>query len=180
MPEAPQWLRILDILLGLIAILFGALLFLLPGFVVVYGIGMILGLGLIILGLWQIIKILLAKDRTKQDQIISIIIGFLMVIFGALFIAVPFFFPTLLVYIFSSAVLIIGLFLLVQGVMGKEIKQWIRILYIIFGIIALIIAIPAFVFPATWGIGLVSIIVSIAIIFFGALRLIIGISGDYT
>lgn len=180
MPEQAQWLRILDIILGLIAILFGALLFIVPGFIVVYGIGMILGIGLIILGIWQIAKIFLAKEIDMQARIISMIIGLLMVIFGALFIAAPSFFPTLLVYILSGAILIIGIFLLVQGGMGKEMTQWIRILYIIFGIIAIGIAIPAFILPATWGIDLVSIAVSIALIFFGALRLLVGLTGDYT
>ncbi|MFX1565201.1 MAG: DUF308 domain-containing protein [Promethearchaeota archaeon] len=180
MPEQAQWLRILDVILGLIAILFGALLFIVPGFIVVYGIGMILGIGLIILGIWQIAKIFLAKEIDMQARIISIFIGLLMVIFGGLFIAAPSFFPTLLVYILSGAILVIGLFLLVQGAMGKQMKQWMRILYIIFGIIAIGIAIPAFVLPATWGIDLVSIAVSIALIFFGALRLLIGLTGDYT
>jgi len=180
MSEQPQWLRILDIVLGLIAILFGVLLFIVPSFIVVYGIGFILGIGLIILGIWQIAKIFLAKDVEMNARIISMIIGLLMLIFGGLFVAAPSFFPTLLVFILSGAVLIIGLFLLVQGLMGKEMKQWIRILYIIFGIVAIGIAIPAFILPATWGIDLVSIAVSVALIFFGALRLLVGITGDYT
>jgi hypothetical protein len=180
MSEQPQWLRILDVLLGLIAIFFGALLFILPSFIVVYGIGFILGIGLIILGIWQMAKIFLAKDVEVNARIISMIIGLLMVIFGGLFVAAPSFFPTLLVFIFSGAVLIIGLFLLVQGAMGKEMKQWIRILYILFGIVAIGIAIPAFILPATWGIELVSIAISVALIFFGVLRLLVGIIGDYT
>lgn len=180
MPEIPQWLRILDVVLGLIAILFGALLFIMPSFIVVYGIGFILGIGLIILGIWQILKIILVKDLEMQTRFISLIIGLLMVIFGGLFVAAPSFFPILLVFILSGAVLIIGLFLLVQGAMGKEMVQWIRILYIIFGIIAIAIAIPSFVLPATWGIDLVSIAVSVALIFFGALRLLVGVTGDYT
>jgi uncharacterized membrane protein HdeD (DUF308 family) len=180
MADQAQWLRILDIILGLIAILFGALLFVVPSIIIVYGIGMILGIGLIILGLWQIVKIFIAQDVDMNAKLISIFIGLLMVIFGALFIAAPSFFPTLMVFILSGAILIIGIFLLVQGAMGKQLKQWIRILYIIFGIIAIGIAIPAFILPATWGLDLVSIAVSIALIFFGALRLLIGITGDYT
>ncbi len=180
MAEQAQWLRILDIILGLIAILFGALLFVVPSIIVVYGIGMILGIGLIILGLWQIVKIFIAKDVEMNAKIISIFIGLLMVIFGALFIAAPSFFPLLMVFILSGGILVIGIFLLVQGAMGKDMKQWIRILYIIFGIIAIGIGIPAFIFPATWGLDLVSMAVSIALIFFGALRLLVGITGDYT
>ncbi|MFX1319668.1 MAG: DUF308 domain-containing protein [Promethearchaeota archaeon] len=180
MAEQAQWLRILDIILGLIAILFGALLFLVPSIIVVYGIGMILGIGLIILGLWQIAKIFIAKDIDMNAKIISIFIGLLMVIFGALFIAAPSFFPLLMVFILSGGILIIGIFLLVQGAMGKAMKQWIRILYIIFGIIGIGIGIPAFIFPATWGLELVSMAVSIALIFFGALRLIVGVTGDHT
>lgn len=180
MPDQPQWLRVLDIVLGLIAILFGALLFILPSIIVAYGIGFILGIGLVILGLWQIIKIFLAKDIEMNARIISIIIGIIMVIFGGLFIAAPTFFPTILVFLLSGAILIVGIFLLVQGAMGKEMKQWIRILYLLFGIIAIGIAIPAFVFPMTWGLDLVSMAVSIALIFFGALRLLVGITGDYT
>lgn len=180
MPEVPQTLRILDIILGIIAIILGAFFFILPGFVVVYGLGLILGIGLILLGIWRNIKIFLAKELSMQDRMISIVIGLLMLIFGGLFIAAPSFFPTLLVYIFSGAVLIISILLLVQGAMGKELEKWTRIIYIIFGIIAIIIAVPAFILPATWGIELVSIAVSIALIFFGTLRLLIGITGDYT
>jgi len=180
MAEQAQWLRILDVILGLIAILFGALLFVVPSIIVVYGIGMILGIGLIILGLWQIVKIFIAKDVDMNAKIISVFIGLLMVIFGALFIAAPSFFPLLMVFILSGGILVIGIFLLVQGAMGKDMKQWIRILYIIFGIIAIGIGIPAFILPATWGLDLVSMAVSIALIFFGALRLLVGITGDYT
>ncbi len=180
MPDQPHWLRILDIILGVIAIVFGALLFIIPSFIVVYGIGFILGIGLIILGIWQIIKILLAQDIEMNARIISIIIGIIMVIFGGLFIAAPTFFPTILVFLLSGAILIVGIFLLVQGTMGKEMKQWTRILYLIFGIIAIVIAIPAFIFPATWGLDLVSMVVSLALIFFGILRLLVGIIGGYT
>ncbi|MFW9984275.1 MAG: DUF308 domain-containing protein [Candidatus Odinarchaeota archaeon] len=180
MPDQPQWLRILDVLLGIIAILFGALLFILPSVIVVYGIGFILGVGLVILGLWQIIKIFLAQDIEMNARIISVIIGVIMIIFGGLFIVAPSFFPTILVFILSSAILVVGIFLLVQSIMGKEMKQWIRILYLIFGIIAIGIAIPAFIFPATWGLDLVSMAVSIALIFFGILRLLVGIIGGYT
>ncbi|MDO8125363.1 MAG: DUF308 domain-containing protein [Candidatus Hermodarchaeota archaeon] len=180
MPDQPPWLRILDIILGVIAIVFGALLFILPSFIIAYGIGFILGIGLIILGLWQIIKILIAQDIEMNARIISIIIGIMMIIFGGLFIVAPTFFPTILVLLLSGAILIVGIFLLVQGAMGKEMKQWIRILYFLFGIIAIGITIPAFVFPMTWGLDLVSIAVSIALVFFGALRLIVGITGDYT
>ncbi|MFX0078442.1 MAG: DUF308 domain-containing protein [Candidatus Hermodarchaeota archaeon] len=180
MPDQPSWLRILDIILGVIAIVFGALLFIIPSFIVAYGIGFILGIGLIILGIWQIIKILLAQDVEMNARLISIIIGAMMAIFGGLFIAAPTFFPTILVFLLSSAILIVGIFLLVQGAMGKEMKQWTRILYLIFGIIAIVIAIPAFVFPATWGLDLVSMAVSLALIFFGVLRLLVGIIGGYT
>lgn len=180
MPDQPHWLRILDIILGVIAIVFGALLFIIPSFIVVYGIGFILGIGLIILGIWQIIKILLAQDIEMNARIISIIIGIIMVIFGGLFIAAPTFFPTILVFLLSGAILIVGIFLLVQGTLGKEMKQWTRILYLIFGIIAIVIAIPAFIFPATWGLDLVSMVVSLALIFFGILRLLVGIIGGYT
>ena len=180
MAEQAQWLRILDVILGLIAILFGALLFVVPSVIVVYGIGMILGIGLIILGLWQIVKIFIAKDVDMNAKLISVFIGLLMVIFGALFIAAPSFFPLLMVFILSGGILVIGIFLLVQGAMGKDMKQWIRILYIIFAIIAIGIGIPAFILPATWGLDLVSMAVSIALIFFGALRLLVGITGDYT
>ncbi len=180
MPDQPHWLRTLDIILGVIAIVFGALLFIIPSFIVAYGIGFILGIGLIILGLWQIIKILLAKDIEMNARIISIIIGVIMVIFGGLFIAAPTFFPTILVFLLSGAILIVGIFLLVQGAMGKEMKQWTRILYLIFGIIAIVIAIPAFVFPATWGLDLVSMVVSLGIISFGILRLLVGFIGGYT
>ena len=180
MPDQPHWLRVLDIILGVIAIVFGALLFIIPSFIVAYGIGLILGIGLIILGIWQIIKILLAKDIEMNARIISIIIGIIMVIFGGLFIAAPTFFPTILVFLLSGAILIVGIFLLVQGAMGKEMKQWTRILYLIFGIIAIVIAIPAFVFPTTWGLDLVSMVVSLGIIFFGILRLLVGFIGGYT
>lgn len=180
MAEQAQWLRILDIILGLIAILFGALLFLVHSIIIVYWIGMILGIGLIILGLWQIAKIFITKDIDMNAKIISIFIGLLMVIFGALFIATPYFFEILMVFILSGGILIIGIFLLVQGAMGKAMKQWIRILYIIFGIGGIGIGIPAFIFPATWGLDLVSMAVSIALIFFGALRLLVGVTGDYT
>jgi uncharacterized membrane protein HdeD (DUF308 family) len=180
MSQQPQWLRIFDIILGLITIVFGALLFIVPSFTVVYGIGFVLGLGLIILGIWQIVKIILAKDIEMNSRIISLFIGLLMLIFGVIFIVSRTFFPTLVVFILSGAVLIIGLFLLVQGTMGRTMKLWIRILYLIFGVVAIGIAIPAFIFPTTWGLDLVSIAVSIAIIFFGTLRLLVGIKGDYT
>lgn len=123
-PNQPHWLRILDIILGVIAIVFGTLLFIIPSFIAVYGIGFILGIGLIILGIWQMIKILLAQDIEMNARIISIIIGVIMVIFGGLFIIAPTFFPTILVFLLSGAILVVGIFLLVQGTMGKEMKQW--------------------------------------------------------
>lgn len=180
MSQQPQWPRILDIILGLITIVFGVLLFIVPPFNVVYGIGIVLGLGLIILGIWQIMKLLPAKDLGINTRIISLLTGLLMLIFGVLFVVSPSFFPTLIVFILPSALLIIGLFLLVQGTMGKIMKLWIRILYILFGIFAIGIAIPAFILPATWGLDLVSIAVSVSIIFFGTLRLLVGITGDNT
>lgn len=178
MPEVPQWIRIIDILFGLIAIIIGALLFLVPGFVILYGIGVIVGIGLIILGLWQLVKIFMAKELETKDRVFPLFIGIIMLIFGILFVVSLYFFATLLVYIFGGAILVIGLLILIQGVMGKELKQWIRILYILIGLIAVVLAVVAFLYPML-GMDFISIVISVGLIFFGTLRLLVGITGDY-
>lgn len=180
MPQVPQGIRTLDILLGLIAIFFGALLFLVPSIIIVYGIGLIVGVGLIILGLWQLVKIFMAKNLEMQDRAIPLFIGIIMLIFGILFSVSLVFFSTLLVYIFSVAILVIGLLILIQGVTGKQLNQWIRILYLLIGIIAIVLAIIAFLYPLLLGVNFVAIAISIGLIFFGILRLLVGLTGDYT
>ena len=179
MAEVPMWLRILDVILGIVAIILAFAVIIWPAFFVLYGIAVILGVVLIILGIAGIFKALFPKGITTNERALNAILGLIMLIFGALFIAAPTFFPMLLVFVMAGGVLIIGVFMLIQGALGKELKKLVRYLLIIFGFIAIGIAIPAFFFWATWGTELVNMIIAIGLIVFGILGLVIGITGDY-
>ncbi|WP_455369963.1 DUF308 domain-containing protein [[Eubacterium] cellulosolvens] len=166
--KSSKWMRTLDIILGVIAIIFAGYILINPT-VGALTINFIISLAVLVLG---IALILGSRSLTKTDKAKPALTGagILMVILAIVTFVYPGITVTLLIALIAIAMLIMGVAVLVNGIYGKNNA------HSILGIIILILAIIVIAYPAVGQYWLV-IMLAATLALGGLSRLAAGITG---
>ena len=173
--KIPTWLRVLQIVMGGIAIA-------LSGFVLVHPIittlflVVFLGVSLIVVGTSVIIRGISIRNLSKSSRIIDIVIGSLALIGGFVALVQPLAALVSLIWLVTVFVFMYGAGLVAIGAAQSNLGKGARIASIIFGGIVLALAGLLLVFP---GLSLVTMILllSFALVFNGIDRIVYGAIG---
>jgi uncharacterized membrane protein HdeD (DUF308 family) len=172
----PAWLRIPEVILGIIALILAVYLIFNPN-VAIDLLRIILGIGLIVLGLAQIVRGATAKSASAWGKVLSIILGIIVLVLGVAAIVYTGFGTALLVTVFALGLLLnaIGRIEFAGYALGAGAPR-LRGVSFALGIIALIIAIAVIVFPML-SLGLLVLLVALALLLLG-IELIVSGAGS--
>ena len=174
----PSWLRWLNFFIGIVAFIIGVAVIFYPADWVAWGI--------VVLGVIYLVKVIIrlyggityAKFPVWQ-QALSIIIGLALIFFGLPVVFVPGFGEAWLQLLILTALILIGVDQIMNGLFVQTNTQMRRMLHIIFGFILIILGIVNFVFIGlgTW---VTLYIIAFALVIIGLDSLIQGLTGYRT
>ena len=173
--QVPTWVRITDILLGIIAILASVLVILNTALAIQILI-LSIALGLVVLGLARILRGVFSKVLSDPIRTLNVAAG-LVVAIAAL---VPLLFPALVVQLilFSLAfvLLLVGVVRVVNGGFGKALPNWLRGVLVILGCATIAFSLAVFLFPA-FGEATLALLLALGLLTTGLGRILKGLSG---
>ncbi|MDF1538745.1 MAG: hypothetical protein P1Q69_07570 [Candidatus Thorarchaeota archaeon] len=169
-------IRVFDVIIGFILVAIGV-------YVTIGGVfteALILtffAVGLLFIGVIRTVKGVMMSNLARVSKIVKILLGI-----GIIGVSVGIIiFPTLaistLIILIALALMMSGMSRAVVGYMEKELAIWARGLYVVAGLLTFAIGFIAAVFP-TFGFLILSLMISLAIIFLGVVRILSGISGE--
>ena len=163
----PIWLRILEIIAGIIVLLLAVYLIFNPN-VAISLLRIILGIALVILGLALLVRGATSKMLATGGKVVSIILGIIVLALGVTAIFDTGFGSALLVTVFAIGLLLnaIGRISYAGYAAGAGLPASLRGASFALGIIALIIAIAVIVFPGI-GFALLVVLVALALLLLG-------------
>ncbi len=165
--KSSMWLRILEIVAGLIILVLGGYVIAYPG-VAIGTLILFLAIALIIIGIDYFIRVF-AKGITGWRRLLNLILSALAIIIAAAVIANPFIYGSLtLVYLLGLALLFAGIASAARGTAGG----------LIVGILGIIIGFAVIIFP---GLGLATLVFLLAVflVIFGLESIASGILGRW-
>lgn len=170
------YLRIAQIILGIIAIGLSLYVILNPALALAYMIT-ILSITLIITGIERIVHGLSSSESaSKISKMGNIILGIIAIGFGILVATYPGFTTGFLLILMALGLLFIGVARVITGLSQKEIAKWLRIFLIISGSFAIVASIIVFAVPLI-GVIFLALIISISLLVIGIDSITQGISG---
>ncbi len=175
------WLRALDATIGIILVVLGIIvIWAVINPLILFGIAIfqILGILLIIYGLWNLIKAFLATELATSSRALLFIGSILLLIFGGLSFAHPLLAESLIALLFAVGLIIFGVIILVVSLIDKEVKGWVEWVIVILGILFIIIG-GVFLFQLQVAAAFLYILLAIALIIGGIIRIIFGLSGQF-
>ena len=163
--RSPMWLRIVEIILGLIVLILGLYAIVYPGAALVTLI-FLLAIGLIIVACVDFVRAF-GAGISGWRRLLYVILAIIALVLAAYVIANPLIYGSLtLVYLLGFALLFAGIALAARGTAGG----------IIVGIIAVILGFVVIVFPGI-GIGLAIVLLAVALIIIGLEAIVAGVAG---
>jgi uncharacterized membrane protein HdeD (DUF308 family) len=165
--KSSMWLRILEIIAGLIILVLGGYVIAYPG-VAIATLILFLAIALIILGIAYFIRVF-AKGITGWRRLLNLILSVLAIIIAAAVIDNPFIYGSLtLVYLLGLALLFAGIASAARGTVGG----------IVVGILGIIVGFVVIIFP---GLGLATLVFLLAVflVIFGLESIISGVVGRW-
>jgi uncharacterized membrane protein HdeD (DUF308 family) len=165
--KSSMWLRILEIIAGLIILVLGGYVIAQPG-VAIATLIFFLAVALIVLGIAYFVRVF-AKGITGWRRLLNLILSVLAIIIAAAVIDNPFIYGSLtLVYLLGLALLFAGIASAARGTAGG----------IVVGILGIIIGFVVIIFP---GLGLATLVLLLAVflVIFGLESIISGIMGRW-
>lgn len=173
--KAPNWLRALNIITGLVAIILGIVVLLIPS-VAVETLVFLLYIALMVVGFGRILIGALADFLSRGLRVVSVIAGLIAVVAAILALVYPNFGVAFLVSLFGATLLIVGLGRVIIGVMAKILANWVRALIIIGGFLTIALSIAVLIFP---GVALLTLVflLSFALLVNGIDAVVSGVTG---
>jgi uncharacterized membrane protein HdeD (DUF308 family) len=168
-------IRILQIVVGIIAIALSLGVIVNPGFgieILVF----LLSITLFVVGIERISIAFLPYIRKSSTRISNIVLGGLAIILAIIVIAFPIFTIGFLVTLLALGLLFIGAARIIHGVIDKQTSKWSRILLIAVGILSIGISFLVFANPL-FGIFLMTFILAINLLIIGIESIVHGVSG---
>jgi len=165
--KSPMWLRILEIIAGLIIVVLAGYVIAYPG-VAIATLILFLAIALIIIGIDYFIRVF-AKDITGWRRLLNLILSVLAIIIAGAVIANPFIYGSLtLVYLLGLALLFAGIASAARGTAGS----------IVVGILGIIIGFAVIIFPGL-GLGTLVFLLAVFLVIFGLESIASGILGRW-
>ena len=175
--KAPNWLRGLEIIIGLVAVVLGIIVPLMPD-VAVETLIFLLYLALLFIGIGRILIGALFKLLPLGLRIISIIAGVVLLGLAITILAYqyPYFGTAVLISWLAIVLLINGITSIVVGGFAKVLANWIRGLLVVVGVLTIISSIIVLVYPDVAVLTL-TFLLSLGLIWGGIDAIITGIKG---
>ena len=168
-------IRILQIIVGIIAIVLSIAVIINPGFgieILVF----LLSISLFVVGIERISIAFLPYIRKSSTRIGNIVLGGLAILFSIIVIGFPFFTIGFLVTLLALGLLFIGAARIVHGVLDKQTSKWSRIFLVAVGILSIGISFMVFANPL-FGIILVTFLLAVNLLIIGIESIVHGASG---
>lgn len=177
----PTWLRALDIIIGIVMVILGIIVIwavINPLILLGVAIFQILGIILIIYGLWNLIKAFRATELATSSRALLFIGSILLLVLGGLSFAHPLLAESLIALLFAIGFIIFGIIILVVSLIDKEVKGWVEWVVVILGVFFIIIG-ALFIFQLQVAAALLYILLAIALLIGGFVRIVFGLSGQF-
>ena len=168
-------IRILQIIVGIIAIALSIAVILNPGFGIEFLV-FLLSITLFVVGIERVSIAFLPYIRKSSTRIGNIVLGGLAIILAIIVIAFPIFAIGFLVTLLALGLLFIGAARIIHGVLDKQTSKWSRIFLVAVGILSIGISFIVFVNPL-FGIFLLTFILAINLLIIGIESIVHGASG---
>jgi len=168
-------IRILQIIVGIIAIALSIAVIINPGF----GIEMLvflLSVSLFVVGIERISIAFLPYIRKSSTRISNIVLGGLAIALSIIVIGFPIFTMGLLVTLLAIGLLFIGVARIVHGVFDKQTSKWSRIFLVAVGILSIGISLMVFINPVA-GIFILTFMLAVNLLIIGVESIVHGASG---
>ena len=165
--KSPAWLRILQIGIGVIAIILSGYVLVCPGIVPLTAV-LILSIVLSIVGIERIaIGAFSPYYRNSSSRVSNIGLGALAIAFSILVMAFPSFSVLFLIFLGGFALLFNGIARIIQGTVGQGISTWLRAFLIGVGILSIAISGLVIAHPIGFGVRLLVVIMSLVLMING-------------
>ncbi|MFW9986191.1 MAG: DUF308 domain-containing protein [Candidatus Odinarchaeota archaeon] len=175
--QSPMWLRAIQIIFGLIAIILSFWVIIQPPLTTFFILILFFAIGLLFIGLMAIFRGIFSKDLPGWLRALNIIVGILIIIL----MPSPFFEPILtaflLLWLFAFGLIFYGLTNLMLGFAAPDTPGWYRALLIIFGFLLMIFGFQV-IWAPIFGLVLAVWFLCFGLIFGGIELLIAGFTGQ--
>jgi len=168
-------IRILQIIVGIIAIGLSIAVIINPGFgieILVF----LLSLTLLVVGIERVSIGFLPYIKKSSTRISNIVLGGLAIALAIIIIAFPIFTIGILVTLLALGLLFIGAARIVHGIFDKQTSKWSRIFLVAVGILSIGISFMVFINPLV-GIFILTFMLAVNLLIIGIESIIHGVSG---
>jgi uncharacterized membrane protein HdeD (DUF308 family) len=168
-------IRILQIIVGIIAIALSIAVIVNPGFgieILVF----LVSLTLLVVGIERVSIAFLPYIKKSSTRISNIVLGGLAIALSIIVIAFPIFAIGLLVTLLALGLLFIGAARIVHGVLDKQTSKWSRVLLVAVGILSIGISFMVFINPLL-GIFILTFMLAVNLLIIGIESIVHGASG---
>ena len=173
--KAPGWLRALDIVFGLIAIIL-SLVVLAYQELAILTLIFILSIALLIIGIGRVIIGISAKYLSDGLRALNVGTGILALVIAIVALLYPELATQMLIYLLSFALLINGIARLVISGFAKAFPSWLRGLLAVVGLLTIVLSVVVFISPALGELTLIFLL-SINFLLNGIARILSGVTG---
>ena len=174
--ESPRGTRILQIVLGGIAIALSLGVILNPGFGIATLI-LLLSATLLVVGIERVVTGFTQSNRSsKLSKFGNIGLGALVALLGIAVLAFPIFATEVLVTLLALGLLFIGIARIIHGLTHKNISKWSRGFLVGVGVLSLAVSFTVFAYPAL-GVLLLTLVLGINLLIIGIQGVAYAISG---
>jgi uncharacterized membrane protein HdeD (DUF308 family) len=174
--ESPRGTRILQIVLGGIAIALSLGVILNPGFGIATLI-LLLSATLLVVGIERVVTGLTQSNRSsKLSKFGNIGLGALVALLGIAVLAFPIFATEVLVTLLALGLLFVGIARIIHGLTDKNISKWSRGFLVGVGVLSLAVSFTVFAYPAL-GVLLLTLVLGINLLIIGIQSVAYAISG---
>jgi uncharacterized membrane protein HdeD (DUF308 family) len=174
--KSPSWLRILQVVLGLISIGLSIAVLASPASAIATVI-VLLSIVLLIVGIERIASGISAASTTRSSTIVNVGLGILVIILSIVVMAYPLESAGLLIILGAIALLINGIARLIHGFVDKNHAGWSRAALLFVGILSIIISLIVLAHPIGIGVPILAFMISIALLINGIEMIGLGIAG---
>jgi uncharacterized membrane protein HdeD (DUF308 family) len=168
-------IRILQIIVGIIAIALSIGVIINPGFGIEFLV-FLLSITLFVVGIERVSIAFLPYIRKSSTKISNIVLGGLAIALAIIIITFPIFAIGFLVTLLAIGLLFIGAARIVHGVLDKQTSKWSRIFLVAVGILSIGISIMVFANPV-FGIFLLTFLLAVNLLIIGIDSIVHGVSG---
>lgn len=174
--KSPTWLRIAQVVLGVIAVALSGMVLANPDVTTLFFVTL-LAISLIMVGISKIIEGALVKQLSKGTRIISVVIGIISIAGGFFSLANPIASVLTIIFIITIFILIHGVGLVANGIVSKNERKSSRIANIVIGGIVIALSAILYAYPGL-AVVLMVMFVSIGLLLHGIGSIISGITGN--